>query len=311
MQRDLTAAPPPADWGVELDEGALADFADRLATVELRTADYDYEGVPDLSGARWCDFVTLGVSVVACLWPPDGEEVWRVELDDRWLDDAPGIWACFTRHIRRDGGLDLEQFLEMGDDDLFFEGPGTLQLIPERVDRLRSVARSLERHWSGTAGHLVRQASHDARAVADLLIDTVPGYRDRPETEAGVLPFDKLALLAASMISVKVPLSGLDRFPVFPDYMLPRHLRYRGVLVYEPELADAVDRRAEIAEGSHWEHAIRWGTVYAGARLLDALSVRGRELTPTTLDYHLWYEAVLGPEAGLMGEHHRTVTLAY
>ena len=311
MQRDLTAAPPPADWGVELAESALARYADRLADGELRTADYDYEGVPDLSGARWCDFVTLGVSVVACLWPPENGDVWQVELDGRLLDDAPGIWACFTRRIRAAGGLDVESFIEMEDDDTFFAGRGTLQLVPQRIDRLRSVARALERHWGGTAAHLVRQASHDARAVADLLIDTIPGYRDRPETEAGILPFDKLALLAASMMAARVPLSGLEHFPVFPDYMLPRHLRYRGVLVYEPELADAVDRRAEIAEGSHWEHAIRWGTVYAGARLLDAMSVRGREISPTTLDYHLWYEAVLGPEAALMGEHHRTVTLAY
>lgn len=311
MLQDLTAAAPPVDWGVEIDEEALGRYADRLAGTDLRTADYDYAGVPALSGERWCDFVVLGVSVVSCLWPPDDEPMWQVELDGTRLDDAPAVWACFTRRIRTDGGLHLDAFVGMSDDDGFFDGRGTLQLVPERIDRLRGVARALARTWNGTAGTLVREAEHDARAVADLLIDTVPGYRDRPETEAGVLPFDKLALLAASMISSKVPLSGLERFPVFPDYMLPRNLRHRGVLVYGPELAEAVDRRAVIAEGSHWEHAIRWATVHAGARLLDALADRGREIAPTSLDYHLWYEAVLGPEAAEMGEHHRTVTLTY
>jgi hypothetical protein len=309
--RELTASPPPTDWGVEIDEGALARYADHLAAAELRTADYDYPGVPDLSGAAWCDFVVLGVSVVACLWAPDDEPTWQFELDGTWLDDAPAVWACFTRRIRSQGGLHLSSFSGMADHDGFFGGRGTLQLVPERIERLRAAAGALERTWNGTAGNLVQEADHDARVVADLLIDTVPGYRDRPETEAGILPFDKLALLAASMISSRVPLTGLEHFPVFPDYMLPRNLRYQGVLVYEPELAEAVDRRAVIAEGSHPEHAIRWATVHTGARLLDELLARGRDIPPTTLDYHLWYEAVLGPEAAEMGEHHRTVTLAY
>jgi hypothetical protein len=41
------------------------------------------------------------------------------------------------------------------------------------------------------------------------------------------------------------------------------------------------------------------------------MATHGRELTGPQLDFALWHLGVLGPEAGTMGEHHRTLTLRY
>jgi hypothetical protein len=309
----ITTEPPPPEWGVAVDAEAVDGLADRLAAYRFPDPAFDYEGVPDLDPGGWCDFAVLGVSVVACLWAPEGEQTWEIDLDGRPLEDAPGMWACFTRHVRHRGSLDPAWFRHLDERDgrEFFAGRGTLQLVPERVDRLRAVAAALGDRWDGRASALVDAADGDAGRMVDLLVETVPGYLDRPETPAGTLQFDKLARLAVAMIGARVPVSGLERFPVYPDYMLPRHLRYERVLRYEPALAATVDTRREIAAGSSWEHAIRWATVHAGERLLRALHVRGNPVSSPALDYHLWWEAVLGPEAGDMGEHHRTVTLAY
>jgi hypothetical protein len=107
------------------------------------------------------------------------------------------------------------------------------------------------------------------------------------------------------------PFVGLERLPVYPDYMLPRVLRHFGIIRYSEDLAAAVDGRQLIEKESPWELAIRWATVFCGDRLVQALRERGVIVSTPALDYALWESAVLGPDADKMGEHHRTLTLAY
>ncbi len=315
---DLRAAPPPPEWGVTVDGGAIDALAEAWAGEPFPLPAFDYPGTPaERDEAWWFDYVTLAVSVLACLWPPEGEAVWHTELDGEWLDDAPGIFAVFTRRLTP-AGLDLRAVAELGDDEgrRWFAGRGTLQLVPERVATLRQVATTLLDRWDGTAANLVAEAGRDGRRIASLLADTVPGYLDRAETAAGILHFDKLAHLGAAIMAAgsgwsDAGFTGFDDFPVYPDYMLPRVLRHVGALVYAPGLAARVDDRQLIDAGSEAEHAIRWATVHAGARLRAALHERGNLVPAPALDYRLWSEAVLGPDADAFGEHHRTITMRY
>lgn len=228
-----------------------------------------------------------------------------------WLDDAPGLFACFTRRpdltLSQFAVFDLEQSSE------FFAGPGTLQLVPERGERLAQVAETLLQSWDGDATNLAEDAGWDGPETVRRLVETVPGFRDEADTPFGRLEFNKLAHLCVAMINSRSPrpMSRLDTFPVYPDYMLPRFLRHRRVLVYDPDLADTIDRRRLIPAGSTWELAIRWGTVYAADRLAAHLAAIGNRVSVPSLDYAMWFEAVLGPQAADMGEHHRTVTLNY
>ena len=300
-----------------VDRSAIDALADAWATTEMPVPRFDYPGTPsDRPEEWWFTYVTLSVSVLACLWPPEGEEMWSTELDGQRLDDAPGIFAAFTRLVAPDGsGLDLKMFAELPDDagPELFAGRGHLQLLDERVVTLRRVAQALLDRWDGNAANLVAEAGRQATRVVALLIETIPGYQDRPHSEQGVLPFDKLAHLAVAIMAAGVDwtFTGYENFPVYPDYMLPRVFRYYGVMHYEPALADTVDRRQVIPADSRAEHAIRWATVHAGAELRAALALRGNPVTGPGLDYHLWSQAVLGPDAANFGEHHRTITMRY
>ena len=316
---DLIATEPPADWGVVVDHAAIDALADSWASDEFLLPAFDYPGTPaHRDEAWWFDYVTLATSVLACLWPPEGDEVWHVPLDDGSLvDDAPAIFRTFTRAMNADG-LDLRTFASLSDEDgrAFFAGHGTLQLVDQRTELLRRVATTIIERWDGTVRNLVDDAGRQGKGIVERLIDTMPGYLDRPETSAGVLPFDKLAHLGAAIMAAGVGwgdagFAGYDDFPVYPDYMLPRVLRHVGVLVYSPDLADAIDARRIIPEDSPHEHALRWGTVHAGAALRGALHERGNAVTAPALDYRLWSEAVLGPDAAAFGEHHRTITMRY
>ena len=318
MLVDLRASSPPESWGVSIDHGAIDALADRWAADRFPLPEFDYPGTPAVRDESWWfDYVVLSVSVLACLWPPDGETMWHADLEGEWLDDAPGIFAVFTRRLNANG-IGLAELSSVTDEEgaALFAGRGTLQMIPERVDLIRRVSSCLIERWSGSALNLVEEAGRDGVEIARLLTETVPAFYDRPESSAGVLPFDKLAHLAASIMAAGVGweragFHGYDRFPVYPDYMLPRVFRHFGIMRYESALAETVDNQGLIEANSEAELAIRWATVYSGQALAAALHARGNPVTPPALDYRLWFEAVLGEDAASFGEHHRTVTLAY
>lgn len=300
--------PPPQDWGVRIDDSAIVRLAERLSDHRFEPASYEYEGTPDVHGEEWGRFVLLGVSVIWRLWPPQGEHMWGVEQDGRVIEDASGVWTCFGREP---ASLDLDFVAGGGLDDSFFAGVGHLQDVEARLQRLADVARALVDRHDGSALGLVDEAEGDAVALRDLITETLPGYRDRPVSPAGILPFDKLANLAVTMLAARLPVHGTDRFPVFPDYMLPRHLRHEGVLVYAPSLARAVDEGQLLEAGSQPEMAIRWATIRAAEQLRLALNAAGNPVTTPELDYWLWSEAVIGPRANQMGPHHLCITDAY
>lgn len=277
---------------------------------------FDYPGPPaDLRDGPWFDYCVLAVSVLSCLWPPPGAGMWSVTHRGQTLTDAPALFAAVTDWMGPAGSPDIERFaaLTAADTRRLFAGEGVLQMIPQRGARLAAVARALSDRWGGAAANLVEEAGWDGPRVVDLLASTVPGYEDQATVGGHHLLFRKLAHLAAAVMASRSERhwSGMGSFGVYPDYMLPRFLRHLGVLSYAPDLAASVDGRIEIPRHSEQEVAIRWATVYAGHRLVEEMSRAGASITGPRLDYYLWSEAVLGPDAHHMGEHHRTLTLDY
>jgi hypothetical protein len=179
------------------------------------------------------------------------------------------------------------------------------------MELLSEVARALLDLHGGSVLGMIERAGGDAVVLRDMIVETIPGYFDRPNSPLGVLAFDKLANLAVTMLAARLPITGTERFPVFPDYMVPRHLRYEGVLVYGENVAQAVDSHQLFQAESLGELAIRWGSIFAAEQLRRNLALLGKPVTTPDLDYWLWSEAVLGPRAAQMGPHHLCVTEAY
>jgi len=309
---DIRNTPPPPDWGVTVSQRAITALAERWADREFPLPSWDYKGLPTgLDDDNWYNMAVAGCSVLACIWPPEGDAMWSTHFEGEDLVDAPAVFSCFTRRIEN-GRLDLSMFGRLTAAE-FFAGSGTLLLRDEKWDQLCDAAAAITSRWGGSVANLVADAEFDAERIADLLAATIPGFHDAPESPLGALPFFKLARLATAIMSAggSTDFSGLGNLPLYPDYMLPRVLRDYGIMVYAEELAAAVDTRALIEKESPWELAIRWATVYSGDRLTDALRERGADVIPPALDYALWESAVLGPEADSLGEHHRTLTLAY
>lgn len=316
MFTDFRLRPPPVEWGVEVVKDAVSSVAVRWRDRPFPPPRFDYPGPPShLQDRPWFDYCALAVSVLACLWPPPGAAMWSTTHRRQTLTDAPALLGAVTAWMGPSQTPDLGRFADLTHAEArrLFAGEGVLQMIPQRGARLASVASSLSDRWNGAALNLVEEAGWDGPRVVGLLASTVPGYEDEAVLGDYRLRFRKLAHLAAAMMASRSRRrwSGLDSFPVYPDYMLPRILRHLGVLRYSPPLSRMVDNRVEISRHSDQEVAIRWATVHAGHVLVEELNRAGARVTGPRLDYFLWSESVLGPDAGRMGEHHRTLTLDY
>jgi len=314
---DIRSGAPPPGWGVRVDADAVAQLASSWESEAFPLPNWDYPGLPiGRTPPHWFDFCGLAVSVLACLWPPEGKEMWSTGHQGEELFDAPGVFACFVRGVPvTKRGLNTAIFADWDDEkaERFFAGSGVLQLIPARRRVLQQVSAILIERWEGHFMNLVEDAGFSAPGIVARLVSTFPSYRDEWASDQGLLAFNKLAHLSAAMMGSGggIDFTGLETFPVYPDYMLPMVLRHFGVIHYQPGLAEAVDARHLIPAGGNWELAIRWATVYAGQQLTEALRRLGNPVMTPALDYFLWHQAVLGPRAGTMGEHHRTVTMAY
>jgi hypothetical protein len=316
---DIRTSYPPPSWGVVVHPAAIDTVAQRLAVGALPAPG---EGLATLphgdSPGRWCDFIGLSVSVLACLWAPEGQAQWTVEVNNETLTDAPAFFHAFTRalepRVDRDG-YDLRPFVTWSLDDAYalFAGDGVFQLIPERWAQMQHTARVIVERYDGSFLDVVRSCEFDAERIVRLLVDEVPGYHDVSASELGLLPFEKLPRLATAMMASGLdrPLVGLDAVPVYPDYMIPKVFRHWGIFGYDADLAATIDARRVVPKDSEWEHALRWATVAAADALRARLGAHGRPITGPQLDFALWHAGVLGPDATSMGEHHRTLTLRY
>jgi hypothetical protein len=104
--------------------------------------------------------------------------------------------------------------------------------------------------------------------------------------------------------------ADLDRLTAFADYKIPQVLREAGILVYVPDLAEAVDLRREIPPGDPREVEIRAATVWGCELLRRELAEHpGRQrLRAFEVDWLLWSDAQ-GRE--LSRPYHRTRTIFY
>jgi hypothetical protein len=101
----------------------------------------------------------------------------------------------------------------------------------------------------------------------------------------------------------------LEKLTAFADYKLPQVLRHLGIIRYEPELAELIQRLEHIPPGSPEEVEIRAATIWAVELLRQELSRRGQQVTSAQLDCWLWH---LGQDDTYRSlPYHRTRTIFY
>ncbi len=162
------------------------------------------------------------------------------------------------------------------------EQPPDLELMSLYAQALRMLGRFLAGRPVGPAGRasraldLVARADGSAQRLAETLARGMAMFDDRGfYKRAQIVPND-LALAGAAEFD------DLDTLTIFADNLVPHVLRCDGVLLYEPWLAQRIDRGERLALGGA-EREIRACAVHACELISQRTGVPAR-----TIDTWLW-----------------------
>jgi hypothetical protein len=170
----------------------------------------------------------------------------------------------------------------------------------------------IERHGGDPSSLVSSAGGSPANLVGELL--RMPLYRDFATYDGRVVPFLKRAQITVYDLSTSVPgplgqFDGLEELTIFADNLIPHVLRLDGLLRFDPQLVERIERGDLIPPGSPEEVEIRACAVHAVEEILARLRRRGALASAAELDAWLWLRG--GQPAYKAHPRHRTRTTFY
>jgi hypothetical protein len=160
----------------------------------------------------------------------------------------------------------------------------------------------------------IADAGHSAARLVEL-VSEMPFYRDISTYRGHEVPLYKRAQILITDLAIACDGQGagsfrdLDRLTIFADNLVPHVLRVDGLLAYDADLLERIERGELIPAGSPEEIEIRAVALHAVERLVAELGASGISATARELDYLLWNRGAGAAYKAL--PRHRTRTVFY
>ncbi len=187
--------------------------------------------------------------------------------------------------------LTPERCAEIFDQDL--ANAPVRELMGLDASALNQLGHYLLERFDGSFMRLLEAAESSAESLVRLLI-RMPYFNDVEVYGELHVPFFKRAQLTAADLAIAFDGQGpgyfcdLDHLTIFADNLVPHVLHIDGILQYEGELADRIEREELIPSGSPEEVEIRACGVHAVELLVAELRRQGQPITARGMDYLLW-----------------------
>lgn len=253
-----------------------------------------------------------------CFWADVGQVTWTVHYGNHGYSGYWGLAASLKRAL--EDGLritDPVYLAELPEQDLrqLFAGEGEIPLIEQRLSNLREAGQVILSDWQGDILHLLEATRGSAVQTVQQIVSSFPSFRDEAQYLGQPVFFWKRAQLLVADLYGAFSGQGwgkyddIDELSAFADYKLPQVLREMEILSYHPDLADRIDARENLNEGSEQEIEIRAMTIWAVEELKKAFLRLGKEVTSVSLDQWLWQLGQL--ELFRKRPYHRCRTIYY
>ena len=316
---------------VFINKQRLEEVARETAFKDLKIPSWREEVFPE-SDENIIEFFGVANSINFCFTDFKTDKKYDVEYPEgsgKIWPGAFGMTAAVKRAIE-DGFPILDphflMFLTEKDAKHIFRHVTTpIPMFEDRVINLRNVGKVLS-YWCGSFAKIFKESDYklfsNGNGILEKLAVFFESYHDVSHYRGRFIEFHKRAQLfpmvyhgrALSSNGALQPIRDPENFGPIADYQVAKTKRAQGVLVYEPQLAEMVDRGVVLHKNSNKEIEIRVQTVNVMVESLrkvnDILLALGKiPITMAELDYADW-------SAGRALEykkirHHYTYTTAY
>jgi len=298
----------------------------RIKEVAKWLKDYDfpqqnYDFYPDLNKEDLVQFAFVLNSINFQF--REFQEPWRkfeVEYQSRVYGGFFGLAFSLRKALEQGISiLDSDYLANLtGEEALrFLKGRNiVIPMFEERLRILNEIGFVLSKKYEGKFSNFLKisnKAFDKGNGLVERLAKEFPAFNDvRIYKPTGTLVrFYKKAQLLMSCLHCNpnsgFKLNDIDQLTVFADYKLPQALKDLEILEYCKNLANKIDNRVLIPEGSDEEVEIRAHTIYASDILYKEVNGQRKDkITPNMIDEYLWLEGKKSK-----GPRHFTMTIYY
>lgn len=239
---------------------------------------------------------------------------WHTIISKRpGLSGSTSMATALREWVAAEGSIRADRLraLQPADTHAIFDQPSDdpeiARLMTMQARALADLGELVDEDYDGSFLALVEDADGSSSRLVGIL-RTMPSFDDVATWHGTDVPILKRAQLAAADLHRNFGGDGpgrfddLDRLTAFADNLVPHVLFIDGVLTFDDELRDRIDRGELLEPGSIDEVEIRVVGLHAVELLRSALRSRGLEIPSWELDGILWQRGA-GPTYKAVPRH--------
>lgn len=237
-----------------------------------------------------------------CFW---GEPKWTVDCNGEKLDGSYAMMYLLIERLKSGKGfkLSFNEFSQL------LKGNVEIPLLEDRYNNLVVMNKFLEEENSSFYD-LIKNF-HTDYELFNYLTDNFKYFKDESVYDGRTIYFYKRAqLLTSDILHVREMFENIDvdysHLAGCADYKIPQVMRCMGILEFNSDLADIVDNKVLLDEGSKMEVEIRACNII----VIDYISKKiGNSITKMDINDYIW---LLGQDkTKITKPYHRTLTNHY
>lgn len=280
---------------VRINQKALESFCEELPQDLAMCKWYEHTPFPlfDMDEKRRVHLM-LAFNALSFSYWIDEQNYWHISGYDR------GSWSLVAALLRaEEEGINIldcsvQKELTKSQLEHVLRGEGELPLIDERLAIIREVGKIVSKKYDNDLRNMLHA---DAPKTLATIIREFTLFNDCAHYKNQTIYFYKRA--QALVASLDLP--NTNKLTALADYILPRRLRDKNILIYESPLAQLIDNRTPIPRESEYEIEIRAATI----QVVEYIKTR-TGISAQAINDYLWLTGDTSTS-----EIHRTRTTAY
>ena len=237
-----------------------------------------------------------------CFW---GEPKWKIQTDLGTLDGSYAIMYLILNRFKENNDFEMsfEEFKEL------LKGNVTIPLLEDRYQNLVKLNKFLKSK-KRTAYELIKELNVD-NELFEFIVSNLDFFEDTSNYEEKEILFYKRAqLLTSDILHVREKKEHINvdysHLIGCADYKIPQVMRCYGMIEFTDSLAEKIDSKMELEEGSLEEIEIRANTLKVINYIYEKLD---KKYSRMSINDFIW---ILGQDKSKMTKpYHRTLTKHY
>lgn len=231
-----------------------------------------------------------------------GQPKWEINTEEGIKDGSDALLYAMIKYVKKTKSTDFSK-LSLNEFKELLKGNVEIPLLEERYKTIVNISRIVNEKMNGSFYRFIKDINSDVE-LFNIIVSNFESFKDERIYNGKTICFYKLAqLLTSDILHIREKLENrsVDYSNLIgcADYKIPQTLRALGIVEYNAELSEIIDRKIEVEISSKYEVEIRASQIvvidYISNKLCnvnpidinDFLFVYSKEVKSIVKPYHL------------------------